>query len=321
MRICIFGAGAVGGHLAARLINASSGLVSVVARGAQLEAIRHHGVTLIANGERIWGQPLQVTDEPAELPPQDLVFVTLKAHSAPLAARAIGRLLAPRGVAIFVLNGIPWWWNYGLPRNAALPLLDPDGALWNHVGPQRVLGIVVNCPNEVDAPGVIIHNGHNRWVIGEPDNRPSERARAVVDLLTHSGLNAEVSPDLRRAIWQKLCTNVSNNPLAALTRLPSLSAAGLSDVGNKLIAETLEVAAQTGYDLRGSVNPQMSLQSGGPITKPSMLQDVEASRPMEVEAIMGQVQAFAREHKVDTPVLDIVLPLLRGLDASLRGET
>jgi len=134
MRICIFGAGAIGGHLAARFIQAGSGLVSVVARGAQLDAIQRNGVTLIANGERIWGQPIAATHDASQLPPQDLIFVTLKAHSAPLAAKSIARLLAPRGVAVFLLNGIPWWWNYGLPRNAALPLLDPDGALWNHLG-------------------------------------------------------------------------------------------------------------------------------------------------------------------------------------------
>ena len=320
MRICIFGAGAIGGHLAARFIQAGSGLVSVVARGAQLDAIQRNGVTLIANGERIWGQPIMATQDPAQLPPQDLIFVTLKAHSAPLAAKSIARLLAPRGVAVFLLNGVPWWWNYGLPRNAALPLLDPDGALWNHLGPQRALGVVVYCPNQIDEPGIITHNGHNRFIIGEPDNRPSERARLVVDLLTMSGLNADLSPDIRHDIWQKLCTNVSNNPLAALTRLASLDAPGLGDLGVALIEEVVKVAASTGYDLTGRVDPQRArMRSGPPTGKPSMLQDVEAHRPMEVEAIMGQVQAFARENHVATPVLDIVLPLLRGLDAWLRG--
>ena len=320
MRICIFGAGAIGGHLAARFIQAGSGLVSVVARGAQLDAIQRNGVTLIANGERIWGQPIAATHDASQLPPQDLIFVTLKAHSAPLAAKSIARLLAPRGVAVFLLNGIPWWWNYGLPRNAALPLLDPDGALWNHLGPQRALGVVVYCPNQIDQPGVITHNGHNRFIIGEPDNRPSERARLVTDLLTMSGLNAELSRDIRRDIWQKLCTNVSNNPLAALTRLASLSTPGLGDLGVALIEEVMKVAASSGYDLTGLVDPQRARLRSGPVTgKPSMLQDVEAHRPMEVEAIMGQVQAFARENNVATPVLDIVLTLLRGLDASLRG--
>ena len=320
MRICIFGAGAVGGHLAVRFIESGSGLISVIARGAQLDAIKANGVTLLANGQRIWGQPIAATHDPAQLPPQDIIFVTLKAHSAPLAAKSIARLLAPRGVAVFLLNGIPWWWNYGLPRNAALPLLDPDGALWNHLGPQRALGVVVYCPNQIEQPGVIRHNGHNRFIIGEPDNRPSERARLVVDLLTLSGLNAELSSDIRRDIWQKLCTNVSNNPLAALTRLASLSTPGLNDLGFALIEEVMKVAASTGYDLNGLVDPQRARMRSGPVTgKPSMLQDVEAHRPMEVEAIMGQVQSFARENHVATPVLDIVLPLLRGLDASLRG--
>lgn len=320
MRICIYGAGAIGGHLAARFIQAGSGLVSIVARGQHLEAIQSNGVTLIANGERIWGQPIAATQDPAQLPPQDLIFVTLKAHSAPLAAKSIARLLAPRGVAVFLLNGIPWWWTYGLPRNAALPLLDPDGALWNHLGPQRALGAVVYCPNQIDQPGIITHQGQNRFIIGEPDNRPSERARLVVDLLTMSGLNAELSSDIRRDIWQKLCTNISNNPLAALTRLASLTTPGLTDLGVSLIEEVMLVAASTGYDLKGRVDPQRARLRSGPVTgKPSMLQDVEAHRPIEVEAIMGQVQAFARENNVATPVLDIVLPLLRGLDASLRG--
>ena len=153
MKVCIFGAGALGSHIAARISAANTAEVSVVARGAQLEAIRKQGLLLKSGGKEIRGKPTTATDDPASLPPQDIAVVTLKAHALPALAPTLERLLAPDGCAVFMLNGIPWWWRQGRPgTEGALPLLDPDGALWEKLR-KKALGCVVYSPNELEAPG------------------------------------------------------------------------------------------------------------------------------------------------------------------------
>ena len=180
MKVCIFGAGAIGGHLAARLIAKGDCEVSVIARGPQLVALRTTGVTLHTEGRVISGKPAFATDDPASLPPQDLVVVTLKAPSQPAIATPLARLLAGDGVALFAMNGLPWWWNHGKSADGHLELLDPGGALWREVGSGRALGGVVNSSNQITAPGVVVHTGTKRWIIGEPDNSASPRLQRVV---------------------------------------------------------------------------------------------------------------------------------------------
>ena len=175
MKVCVFGAGAIGGHAATRLIAARAAEVSVVTRGRQLEAIRARGLTLLTGGKEITGKPVAATDDPSSLPPQDVVLVTLKAHSLPGVADSLARLVAPQGAIVFVLNGIPWWWRLGQPGAAGpLPLLDPAGALWTKLR-EKTLGCVVYGPVEVQEPGVIFHFSGNRWLIGEPDGSKSAR--------------------------------------------------------------------------------------------------------------------------------------------------
>src|SRR5687768_8134474 len=156
MQVCVLGAGAIGGHIAARLAAAGHAEVSVVARGAQLEAIRKNGVTLKSGKEEINGRPAAVTDDASSLPKHDAVFVTVKAHTLPALAATVEKLLKPEGVAVFPLNGLPWWWNHGRGGGkGALPLLDPEGELWNRLR-ERTLGCVIYSPNEVVSPGVIL---------------------------------------------------------------------------------------------------------------------------------------------------------------------
>lgn len=323
MKACVFGAGAVGGHVAARLAAAGHAEVSVIARGAQLAAIRRGGIVLRSGGEEIRGTPGNATDDPAALPPQDVVVVALKAHAVPGIAAALDRLLAPDGVAIFLLNGLTWWWQHGRGRDErALPLLDPDGALWGRVR-ERTLGCIVYSPNEVVEPGVVVHIGANRYVIGEPSERRTPRLERVVELFNRSGLTAEIPADLRAEVWRKLMNNASGNTLAALTRLGHYEIASDPEVraiGVRIMRETLAVAAALGWDLRGEVDVERiaSRATPGPSSPPSMLQDVLLGRPLEVEAHLGQTQAFARECGVAVPTIDVVLPLLRGLDRTLR---
>lgn len=326
MKVCVFGAGAVGGHFGARLAAKKLAEVSVVARGAQLEAIRDRGLTLKSGGEEIHGMPAHVTDDPASLPTQDFVVVTMKSYTLPALADTFTRLLAPTGAVLFGLNGIPWWWRYGSKGpQTHLPLLDPDGALWSNLR-ERTLGCVMYSPNDVVSPGVVLHKGGNRYVMGEPNNTASERVRALVDLFSASGLPSEVSPDLRAEIFRKLTSNASSNPLSALTRLSiaDISADdGLRALSAAIRNETLEVAAAMGWDLRSEVDTERQARrpaAAGPTPRPSMYQDVLLGRRLEVESHLGQTQAFARELGVPVPHIDVVLPILRGLDRGLRSS-
>ena len=324
MKVCIFGAGAVGGHIATRLLAAKADEISVVARGAQLQAMRTRGLTLRTGGKEIHAKPAIATDDPSTLPPQDVVAASVKATAAlPAAAAAIGKLLAPDGCAVFMINGIPWWWRHGLPgASGTLPLLDPDGALWNHVKPERTLGCVVHMPNEIVEPGVIVHTGVNHLVLGEPDGSASARLDAVADMFTRGGIETHKSKDIRRDVWQKLSLNASGNTISALTRvdLGGLGAdPGLCELSIKVMREAMTVAAAQGWDLAAEMDVEKLARRGKPGQRPSMLQDVTHKRALEVEALLGQIQAFARELKIATPAMDVILPLLRGLDGTLRA--
>jgi len=323
MKVCVFGAGAVGGHLATRLLAAQADDVSVVARGITLAAMRERGLKLRSGGEEIAVRPTVATDDPSSLPPQDMVLVTLKAHAVPGAAAAIARLLAPQGCAVFFLNGIPWWWRHGLPgAGGTLPLLDPEGALWAQVRPERALGCVVHSPNEMVEPGVIVHTGPNHFILGEPDGKMSARLEAVAGLLRRGGLDARTSADLRGDVLQKLMNNASGNTIAALSRtdLGGLGAdEGLRVLSMAVIREALAVSAALGWDLHQEIDVEGLARRGKPGQRPSMLQDVLQGRPIEVEALLGQLQAFAREAGVAVPTINVILPLLRGLDRALRA--
>jgi 2-dehydropantoate 2-reductase len=323
MRACIYGAGAIGGHVGVRLIAAQAAEVAVVARGSQLAAIRARGLTLRRGGKDTTVTPAAATDDPATLPPQDLVIVTLKAYAVPGEAGRIARLLAPDAAALFILNGLPWWWNYGLPSDGgALELLDPGGALWTGLGPQRALGCVVYSSNTITAPGMVTHDGGNQWLLGEPDGSDSARLRETVALFKKAGLGTEASRDLRRDIWHKLVLNAGFNPLCALTRRTTGGVVGdreLAATAKGIIEEILAVAAALGCDIRREVDAASLLQSGGGNWRPSMLQDVDRGRPIEVEAILGQVHEFARTAGIKTPAIESVLPRLRALDRSLRS--
>jgi 2-dehydropantoate 2-reductase len=324
MKVCVFGAGAIGGHVAARLAAKNAAEISVITRGAHLEAIKERGITLDSEGEIISGKPAVATSDPMALPPQDLVIVALKTSTLPSAADAIARLLGDKGNALFLLNGIPWWWRYGLPGSAeTLPLLDPESALWNRVRPQHVVGSVVYSPNDVTAPGMIEHRGFNRYIFGEPDGSSSARLQAVVELFTRGGMKAEATPDIRRQIWRKLVTNAAGNPLCALTRLTlgEMGAdPGLGQLMAQVAREVMAVAATLGWDISKEIDlaKVAARTEHKPGVRASMLQDMMLKRPLEVEAHLGQVQAFGREKNVAVPAIDVVLPLLRGLDQGLQ---
>ncbi|CAM3846935.1 ketopantoate reductase family protein [Bordetella tumulicola] len=322
MKICVFGAGAVGSNVAVRLADAGVGQISVVARGAHLAAIRSHGLSLRhADGEQWHAHFDHATDDPATLPPQDIILVALKAASLPAQADALRRLLAPDGVVAFLSNGIPWWWNYGRQQGSdALPLLDPEGALWNRLGPERAIGTVIYSANEVETPGHVLHRGVNRYVFGEPDGRLPGRAGQLAELFSRAGLGGETTDDIRYEIWRKLLRNAIGSPFCALTRLGSAHCAqipGLPDIQRALALEMANIARALGSPITDEDAlraAETQLASNG---RPSMLQDVLLGRRIEAEALLGQPQRFAQELGIATPYLDTVVALLRGLDRAL----
>lgn len=323
MKICIYGAGAIGSVLAARLIKGGVHDVSLVARGAHLAAIRDTGLTLAARDQSFTVRCTNAVDDSRLLDPQDIVIVTLKAHSLPDHAGRIGNLLAPDGCALFVTNGIPWWWHYGLPRAydmpaPRLPLLDPHGALWNGLR-ERTLGCAVYCAAELTEPGEVRYSGYNRWLIGEPDGTRSDRLETVAAILGDGGFVTEIPADLRWEVWKKLLHNAAYNPVSALTRLTGRDARGDPDINalmGQLVRETGRVAAAMGWNIYDEVESFLTLPVRSGI-RPSMLQDIASGRPMEVEAILGQLQAFGQDAGIPTPVLDMLVALARGLNRSL----
>jgi 2-dehydropantoate 2-reductase len=332
MRVCVFGAGAVGGYLAARLARAGSHEIAVVARGAHLRAIQSQGLRLICADEEFVVRPHAATDRAQDLPPQDVVIVTLKAHSQPAAAGDIASLLVQGGTAVFANNGIPWWWNYrgAQQPGTPLPLLDPDAELWKHVRPERAIGCVVYSANEVVQPGVVRHTANNLWLLGEPTGRRSDRLLAIESLLRDAQLDAQAVTGIRDRIWAKLLRNAPLNSLCALTRLSVDELAHepqLHAMCNAVIDEIAAIAAADGCDLSaGLADAKSVLDLGGAIDggtarniRPSMLQDVLNGRPLEVEAILGQVQALAHASGTPCPLLDVLVPLVRGLDRSGRA--
>jgi len=323
MNVCIFGLGAVGGHVATRLARAGVGPLSIVGRGPVIEAVRARGLTLRSGGEEIHAQPSIVTNDPASLPPQDVVIVALKAHTVPAAASAIARLLAPDGCAVFLLNGIPWWWNHGLPgRGGALPLLDPGSALWTAVGPDRAVGCVVHSSNEMVSPGVLVHTGANHFFFGEPaGGGSSTRVERVAEIFRTGGMDVRPCPDIRREVLKKLVINASGNPIATLSRADLGRIAAEDELRSLALAamrEVIAVAGAMGWDLAREVDVEAVVRAGKPGLRPSMLQDALRGRSMEVEAVLGQLHAFAHELRIPIPVIDAMLPLLRGLDRSIQ---
>lgn len=324
MSVCIYGAGAVGSHIAAKLVRAGED-VSLLARGAHLAAIRERGLTFRGERETFTVPVPKATDDPSRLAAQDVVLVTLKTVSLPEHAATIDRLLAPGGIAVFLNNGIPWWWRAGRPDAGPLPLLDPGGALWRLVRPERSVGGVIYSPNEIVEPGVVSHMARNEFRLGTVDGRDAGDARHVAELFARAGLEARVVPDIRREVWLKLLLNAPGNPTCALTRLSAGERAAdpdLVELGIVIVREVLAVARAEGWDLESAVDfaEFRKLPRGRGTGRPSMLQDVLAGRPTEVESILGQVQAFAREHGVPLPAIDVILPLMRGLDRAVRAR-
>lgn len=315
MRICIFGAGAIGGYLGAKLA-ASGAEVSLVARGPHLAAIRDRGLTLIEEDHETCHR-IRASDDPAELGPQDYVILTLKAHSVPPVVGRLAPLLGPATTVVSGVNGVPWWYFHkigGPLEGTRLRSVDPGDVQWNGIGPDRVLGCVVYPAAEVSEPGVVRHIEGNRFSLGEPDGSKSDRAVALSSALTAAGLKAPVRPKLRDEIWVKLWGNLSFNPISALTHatLDILC----TDPGTRAVARAMMVEAQAIAEKLGVTFPidvDRRIDGGAAVGahRTSMLQDLEAGRPMEIDALVGSVQELGGLTATPTPMIDTILALIR----------
>ncbi len=313
MRVCVYGAGAVGGHLAARLALGGAD-VSVIARGANLQAISARGLRVRGTDGEHHVHPRAAAD-PAALGPQDAVVITVKAPSLTSVAEGIAPLLGPETCVVFAMNGIPWWYCDGAGGALAgqqLPALDPGGIIRGAIGLPRTIGGVVHSACTVLEPGLVqATNSINKLILGAPDNRPSPRAEALAAIIRQGGMEAMVAPDIRQELWAKLAGGLSNAPTCILSRQdiattfadPAVRAAAL-----QMLEEALEVARALGVavalDPAARIGQLVSFRH-----KPSILQDLELGRPMEVEAMLRAPLHLARLAGVATPMLDLMVAL------------
>ena len=312
MRICVFGAGAIGGNYATRLADAGNE-VSVVARGAHLEAIRARGLTLISGDKRIVAK-VKASDRPADLGPQDVVISTLKATGLAALAEGVGPLLRPETAVVFAQNGLPWWYGHGLgpsrPPAPDLSRLDPGGALAKAVGYERTLGGAITSPNHMVEPGVIVHEQPDRntlWV-GEIDDRQTPRVEALRKTLIASGIGSPSTRDIRYDIWHKLMANLTGSSICLVLGQPATiqKTPIVNRMARRAHAEALAVAAAHGVVLDDSPDVRYGPKRVYFDHRPSILQDYDLGRPMEIEAILRAPLAFARSAGVATPTLDAI---------------
>jgi 2-dehydropantoate 2-reductase len=320
MRICVFGAGAIGGYMGAKLAQAGAE-VSLVARGPHLAAMKENGLTLIEEGERT-NVPVTASDDPAALGPQDYVIVTLKAHSVPPVVGKMQPLIGDETAIVSGVNGVPWWYFHkigGPLEGTRLESVDPGNAQWDGFGPDRVLGCVVYPAAEVIEPGVVKHIEGNRFSLGEPDGSKSERATRLSKALTEAGLKAPVRPKLRDEIWVKLWGNLSFNPISALTHATLdvlCTDEGTREVARNMMLEAQQIAEKLGVKFPIDVDRRIKGGAEVGAHRTSMLQDLDMGRPMEIDALVGSVAELGRITDTPTPTIDTVLALVR-----LRART
>ena len=316
MKICIYGAGAIGGLMAAKLAAKGEAEVTVIARGPHLAAMQANGLKLISEGQESVTRPRCVATA-EEAGPQDYVLITLKAHSLPGVAQQMQPLLGPETTIVSAVNGIPWWYFYKLPgpyEDRRVESVDPGGALWEALHPSRVLGCIIYPAADVPEPGVVNHTYGDRFSLGEPDGSRSARANALSAALVTAGFKAPVRPKIRDEIWVKLWGNLAFNPLSALTgaTLDVITGEGeLRAVCRAMMLEAQAIAEALGTRFAIDVDKRIAGGAEVGAHKTSMLQDLERGRPMEVDALLGVVVELAELVDRPAPTCRTVLALLR----------
>lgn len=293
MKFLIAGAGAIGAYMGARM--ARAGLdVTLFARGPHLRAMQEHGVRVKSAEGDFEARP-RLAANLEEVGPVDVVFLAVKAHSLPQLAPQLRPVLGPETTVVSTQNGVPWWFFQGLSGvgdGIRLERVDPGGVIAAAIEPRRVVGSIVYFSTEIIEPGVILHTDGNRISLGEPEGSRSERCRQIAAALVASGLRCPVTTHIRNEIWVKILGNIAFNPISALTRATLVEMVRDPEVGalvRKVMMETEAVAAKLGFQLPVSVEQRIAGAEKVGEHKTSMLQDLEAGRPMELEAIVGAV--------------------------------
>ncbi|MCM0019741.1 MAG: 2-dehydropantoate 2-reductase [Tagaea sp.] len=315
-RVLIFGAGAIGGYMGVKFAQAGA-RVTFFARGAHLAAMKENGIKLISEGSESVVTDANFAGDPKEAGEQDFVIVSLKAHGLVAAVDQVAALLGPKTALVTAMNGVPYWYfhKHGGPHDGKrLESVDPGGVLWTKLGPERAIGCVVYPAANILAPGVIEHTYSNRFTLGEPDGSKSERAAALSELMIKAGLKAPIRPRIRDDMWVKLWGNLCFNPLSALTGATLDIVTG--DPGTRHVARTMmleaqEVGEKLGVKFGIDVDKRIEGAKEVGAHKTSMLQDLEAKKPMEIDALLGAVVEMGELVDAAMPACRMVLALVR----------
>jgi 2-dehydropantoate 2-reductase len=326
MKICVVGAGAIGGLLAVRLAEAGEQL-TVVDQGAHLQAIQRSGLKLLmADGSEHVTRSLEAVASIRQAGPQDVVILAVKGHILAEIASELGSLMSDDTIILPMQNGLPWWYFHkhgGEYDGQPIECLDPDGRLAAHIDVDRVIGCVVFPAGEIVSPGIVRHTEGNRFPLGELDGSDTRRARTLVDMFTNAGFKSFVLDDIRAEVWLKLLGNLSFNPISALTHATLVDICQYPPsraLAKSLMEEAQAVASRLGITFRVSIEKRIAGAEKVGKHKTSMLQDVEAGRELELEAIMGAVVELARLTGIATPGIDAIYALAKLLDKTMRED-
>jgi len=320
MKVCIFGAGAIGGYMAVMMKRGGVD-VSLVARGAHLAAIKSNGLKLLVGDQELVAD-MPASSDPRDLGPQDYVIIALKAHQAWESAEQLKPLLGPNTAVVTAQNGVPWWYFYGLDDNFAslrLKSVDPGNRQWNIIGPQRIIGSTVYPATEITEPGVIKHIYGDQFGLGEPNRKPSARLTEFADALTKGGLRPRLYDDIRDDIWIKLWGNLCFNPISALTHATLDIVAtepGTRAIAKNMMLEAKQIGEHFGANFRVDVERRINGAANVGAHRTSMLQDLDKRRPLEIDALLTAVQEMGRLAGVKTPYVDTVLALVQQMGRS-----
>ena len=325
MKICVVGAGAIGGYLAVRLAGAGHD-VAVVARGPHLAAIQAQGLRLVEAEQELVAEHLMATDRIRDVGPQDIVLLTLKAHQIEPVVADLPALFGPETVMVTLQNGVPWWYFQRLGGQYAdrvVKSVDPRGVLFNSIDPDRLIGCIAYPAATIAEPGVIRHIEGNRFPVGELDGRESARVQRVHDVFTEAGFRSRVLDDIRSELWLKLWGNLTFNPISALTHSTLVDICQFSQtrqLAAAMMTEAQAIAERLGATFRVSLEKRIAGAEGVGKHKTSMLQDLEAGKPLEIDGMLGAVVELAEVTEVEVPTLRALYACVSLLNKTVQAE-
>ena len=325
MKVCVVGAGAIGGMMAVKLAQTGHE-ITVIARGAHLDAIQTNGLKYIEDGEETVVRDLVATADMSEVTGQDMVLLGVKAHQIEPIADLLMPMLSDTGVIVTLQNGIPWWYFQKLEgeyRDNIVRTVDPEGAIAAAIDPDRIIGCIAFPAATIDEPGVIRHIEGNRFPVGELDGAESERVQAICQSFVDAGFKSFVLPDIRSEIWLKLWGNLSFNPISALTHATLVDICQFPQtraLAAQMMTEAQQIAEKLGASFRVSLERRIEGAENVGKHKTSMLQDLEAGKPLEIDGMLGVVVELGEQTHTPTPAINTVYALVSLLNKTAQEE-